>query len=536
MEHSRLKNLLIMDWGVCGYGESLARQYQAVEERIQGCCPDRLVLVEHPSVVTIGRSGTPEDLRVSKEVLDQKGVSLHHVDRGGKATFHGPGQLVLYPIVKIRDNGVHHFLKELLGSVEDLLKDFQLVPEYREGKPGLWVNGAKIASVGLSVRKQVTYHGIALNVNIDPGWFDLIDPCGQKGGKITSMNHETKSQLDMPTVKKGLVAHFSSRFGYRPGKEATVKQKQVHRPEWLTQSTNGPGAISSMEKQLDKSHLATVCQSARCPNQMECFSHGNATFMILGTCCTRRCRFCAVDKGDPHMVDPMEPERVAMAVNELGLTHAVITSVTRDDLADGGAGHFAETICRIRHHCPGVSVEVLVPDFRGHIPSMDLICSVRPDVFNHNIETVPRLYDEIRPTAMYQRSLGLISYGYSRGLLVKSGLMLGLGETDIEIKKVLIDLKHAGCMLLTLGQYLAPSGDHAAVARYVSPEEFEMWGKIAQGMGFRSVAAGALVRSSYRAGQMVGVKVGVSHNHQMGSYAASMAPSGDTGAHLITIR
>ncbi len=518
MAYSGLKKLQVMDWGLLDYGQAFARQQQMVDQRIEGSVPDGLILVEHPSVVTIGRSGSLGDLRVAKEVLDQKKVSLHHVDRGGKATFHGPGQLVGYPIVKVDDKGVHAFVKALLASVADLLKAYQLVPEYKKDQPGLWVNGGKIASIGLSVRNQVTYHGVALNVNIDPGWFDLIDPCGQKKGKMTSMKDELNELLDMSAVKKRLVARFSSRLGYAPGEKATGEKatdKAENRPEWLTKSTNDLGAVVTMEKHLEQLHLATVCQSAQCPNLGECFSQGNATFMILGTSCTRRCRFCAVDKGLPQLLDRQEPHRVAMAVKELGLTHAVVTSVTRDDLSDGGARQFAQTIRRIRQHCPGVSVEVLVPDFKGHIPSMDEICNVRPDVFNHNIETVPRLYNEIRPTAIYQRSLGVLSYAASRGLLVKSGLMLGLGETDIEIKKVLTDLKHAGCMLLTLGQYLAPSKDHVPVARYVSPKEFEMWDEIAREMGFKSVASGPLVRSSYHAGEMIGAHGTSSHNHSM---------------------
>ena len=258
-----------------------------------------------------------------------------------------------------------------------------------------------------------------------------------------------------------------------------------------------------MEKRLQRLRLATVCQSAHCPNQGECFDRGTATFMILGTRCTRRCRFCAVDKGAPHAPDDGEPKRVARAVQQLGLTHAVVTSVTRDDLPDGGAGHFAGTIRQIRKQCPGVSVEVLVPDFNGAIPALDTVCAVRPDVFNHNIETVPRLYAEVRPGADYRRSLGVLSYAAGRGLMTKSGLMLGLGEIKNEIKKTLMDLKYAGCKLLTLGQYLAPSKDHVPVARYVPPEEFEMWAETARGMGFTSVTAGPLVRSSYRAAEMM---------------------------------
>ncbi|NOX32734.1 MAG: lipoyl synthase [Deltaproteobacteria bacterium] len=511
MENPGLKKIQIIDWGVLNYAQALIRQRQLVAERLKGRALDRLILVEHPPVVTIGRSGSLKDLRVAKEVLDQKGVSLHQVDRGGRATFHGPGQLVVYPIVKVRGKDIHSFLKRLLDTVAGVLGDFGLVPEFKKGKPGLWVNTAKIASVGLSVRKHVTYHGIALNVCTDPGWFDLIVPCGQKEEKITSMDHEIDGPVDISNVKKRFVDHFCSQLGYTPSEKANAEPGR--RPSWLVKSTTGLETVDRMEKQLKRLHLATVCQSAHCPNQMECFYQGTAAFMILGTSCTRRCRFCAVDKGAPHSLDDEEPKRVAMAVRELGLTHVVVTSVTRDDLPDGGAGQFAGTIRLIRQYCPGVSVEVLVPDFNGNIPSMDAVCAARPDVFNHNIETVPRLYAGVRPKAEYRRSLGVLSYASSRGLFVKSGLMLGLGETEDEIKKTLMDLKYAGCMLLTLGQYLAPSKDHVAVARYVLPEEFEMWAVTARAMKFASVAAGPLVRSSYRAAQMMGAGKSLFHNN-----------------------
>jgi lipoic acid synthetase len=258
-----------------------------------------------------------------------------------------------------------------------------------------------------------------------------------------------------------------------------------------------------MEKQLADLQLATVCQSAHCPNLGECFAKGTATFMIMGTRCTRRCRFCAVDKGSPTPLDAGEPRRIAMAVRRMGVKHAVVTSVTRDDLPDGGAGHFKKTIQHIHKQCPGVSVEVLVPDFGGAVSAFDTICEAGPEVFNHNIETVPRLYSKIRPGADYRRSLGILAYLAGRGVNTKSGLMLGLGETKDEIRTVLGDLRKANCMLLTLGQYLAPSKAHVPVARYVPPEEFEMWADTARCMGFTSVASGPLVRSSYRADEMM---------------------------------
>lgn len=503
-----MQEIQIIDWGLLDYGQALVRQQQMVAERIRGRSPDRLVLVEHPPVVTIGRSGSLKDLRIAKETLGQKGVSLQTVDRGGQATFHGPGQLVVYPIVKIGDQDLHAFMKRLLDTIADVLRSYRLVSEFKKGKPGVWVNGAKIASVGLAVRKWVTYHGIALNVWTEPRWFDLIVPCGQPGEKITSMDREMDVPVDISDVKKRFAANFCSRHHDSAGEK--INAEPGGRPPWLVKSATDPKAADRMAKRLQRLQLATVCQSADCPNQGECFERGTATFMILGTRCTRRCRFCAVDKGVPHAPDDGEPQRVARAVQQLRLTHAVITSVTRDDLPDGGAGQFARTIQQIRRQCPGVSVEVLVPDFNGAIPALDTVCAVRPDVFNHNVETVPRLYANVRPLAGYRRSLGILSTAAGKGLMVKSGFMLGLGETESEIKKTLLDLKYSGCRLLTLGQYLAPSKDHVPVARYVPPQEFEMWAETARGMGFRFVVSGPLVRSSYRAEEMMDASQSVS--------------------------
>ncbi len=506
-----MKEIKIIDWGILDYAKALVRQQQMVDERIKGCIPDHLIFVEHLPVVTIGRSGSRNDLCVSKAVLEQKGVSLQKVDRGGRATFHGPGQLVVYPIVKVGDKDLHAFLKNLLDTVADVLRSYRLVPEFKEGKPGVWVNGAKIASAGLAVRKWVTCHGIALNVSTDLGGFDLIVPCGQLGEKITSMENRMGALVEMSEVKKRFVAHFFTRHHYTSIKKEPAKPGK--RPEWLVLPANKLKAANRLEKRLAHLQLATVCQSAHCPNQGECFSRGTATFMIMGTRCTRKCRFCAVTKGIPGLLDAKEPERVARAVRQMGITHAVVTSVTRDDLPDGGADHFAETIIEIRKQCPGVSVEVLVPDFSGAMASLDTVCEARPDVFNHNIETVLRLYASIRPFAQYHRSLRILSYAMGRELMTKSGLMLGLGETNNEIKKTLEDLRNVGCKLLTLGQYLAPSKDHVPVARYVPPEEFEMWAATARSMGFRAVAAGPLVRSSYRADDILEVGRLFRHNN-----------------------
>jgi len=256
-----------------------------------------------------------------------------------------------------------------------------------------------------------------------------------------------------------------------------------------------------MRTLLDDGGLHTVCQEARCPNSGECFSRGTATFLILGEVCTRRCRFCAVTQGTPGLPDPEEPHRLAEAAARLALDYVVITSVTRDDLADGGAGAFAAAIRAVRERLPVARIEVLIPDFKGAAAALGEVLAARPDVLNHNLETVARLYPEARPQADYARSLELLGRvrraGF--GIAVKSGLMLGLGETPAEVTAALGDLYDAGCRLLTLGQYIQPRRESLSVARYIPPEEFDAWEKSALAMGFDCVASGPFVRSSYHA-------------------------------------
>jgi len=252
---------------------------------------------------------------------------------------------------------------------------------------------------------------------------------------------------------------------------------------------------------LDRLHLPTVCESARCPNRGECFSHHTATFLILGEVCTRGCAFCAVKRGKPLALEADEPQRLARAVSQLGLRHVVITSVTRDDLPDGGAAHYARVVAAVRKHCPGVRVELLVPDFGGSREALAVVLAAQPDILAHNLETVPRLYPLVRRGADYRRSLEVLKQAkaISPRVTTKSGLMLGLGEESPEIEEVLRDLRQVDCDMLCLGQYLSPSLHHLPVARYVNPDEFDGWRQRALALGFASVAAGALVRSSYKA-------------------------------------
>lgn len=279
---------------------------------------------------------------------------------------------------------------------------------------------------------------------------------------------------------------------------------QPPRPPWLIQRF-APAAVAAVESLLAGHKLHTVCQSAHCPNIGECFGQGTATFLILGSTCTRDCAFCAVPHGSPPPVDPAEPGRVADAVVALGLKFAVITSVTRDDLPDGGAGHFAACIDAIRRASPRTGVEVLTPDFAGDLAALAVVLAARPQVYNHNIETVPRLYGSVRSGADYRRSLGLLAAAARSGVpWVKSGLMVGLGEKEEELRAVLADLAAAGVKAITIGQYLRPSPGHHPVVDYIPPERFAAYKEIALGMGFSHIASGPLVRSSYHAAALAG--------------------------------
>jgi len=274
-------------------------------------------------------------------------------------------------------------------------------------------------------------------------------------------------------------------------------------PEWIKVNWTLTPRFGRVRRCLEAADLPTVCESARCPNRVECWSRGTATFMILGDCCTRNCRFCSVKHGLPEPVRPDEPERVARAVGELGLRYAVVTSVTRDDLPDGGAGQFAATVREIRRLNPGVRVEVLVPDFRGNREAVRTVVEARPHVFAHNVETVRRLQPEIRPQASYETSLAVLRMAAEAsgagGPAVKSGLMVGLGETTAEVVETLEDLRRAGCVMVTVGQYLQADRQCLPVRRFVPPEEFGYYERVALDLGFKSVASGPLVRSSYLA-------------------------------------
>ncbi len=282
------------------------------------------------------------------------------------------------------------------------------------------------------------------------------------------------------------------------------------RPDWLRIRIATPERYREVRSLVSRLRLNTVCQEARCPNIYECWGeHGTATFMILGEVCTRRCGFCAVATGKPEAVDADEPEHVAEAIEAMGLKHAVITSVDRDDLADGGAGHWAAVIEAVHERCPGTAVEVLTPDFRGVGDALDVVLGARPEIFSHNMETVPRLYREARPGSRYERSLALLAEASARrdrgeyAGRVKTGIMVGLGETFEEVHATLADIRGAGAQVLTIGQYLRPTAEHLPVDRFVTPEEFAELREHALEIGFLHCESGPLVRSSYHAHEHV---------------------------------
>lgn len=283
----------------------------------------------------------------------------------------------------------------------------------------------------------------------------------------------------------------------------TAPRHKAKKPPWLKRRLPSGPVFEQTRQLLRKGSLHTVCQEAQCPNMFECFSRHTATFLILGDRCTRNCRFCAVQQGPDAPPDPGEPERVAVAAREMGLTYVVITSVTRDDLPDGGASVFAGVITALRDSSPGIRVEVLIPDFKGDPLALQAVLDAGPDVLNHNIETVPRLYSRVRPQADYRQSLQLLAraHAYRPDIPTKSGIMLGLGEADAEVRQALEDLRSVHCRVVTIGQYLQPSPDHLPVDRFVTPDQFARWQRIALDLGFAEAPSGPFVRSSYNASE-----------------------------------
>ena len=285
--------------------------------------------------------------------------------------------------------------------------------------------------------------------------------------------------------------------------DSTVPQGEANaplrKPAWLRRPLASDRRFFTTSALLNEQGLSTVCKEANCPNRQECFSSGTATFLILGETCTRNCRFCNIHPGQTSAPDPTEPQRVAQAAVTLGLRHVVVTSVTRDDLADGGSAQFAAVIRELRQALPQSSVEVLIPDFQGDASALRTVMDAKPDIINHNVETHPSLYAQVRPQADYAQSLELLRRVNDGGMTAKSGLMVGLGETDDQVRQVMADLHAAGCSIVTIGQYLPPTSQHHRLDRYVTPEQFDEYAAYGRSLGLRHVFSGPLVRSSYHA-------------------------------------
>ena len=488
------------------YDEALVLQ-RAIHARTDD---DYLLLLEHPHTYTLGKRADPAHVLVAPESV---GADLITTDRGGDVTYHGPGQLVGYPIGELaasaagmRDVVAH--VRRIEAALIEALGEFGLSGTRVEGRSGVWIGNAKIAAIGVRVARGRTMHGFALNVDCDLSMFDHIVPCGITDAGVTSMARELDGAPKMATVVESV-----SRAWARVTRRLTVEWAGVanarvaepesvpsgRRPAWMKVTADLGTEYRELKRLVHEQSLHTVCEEAGCPNIFECWAQGTATFMILGDRCTRACGFCLVDTRKPFPIDADEPRRVADAVATLGLSHAVITSVARDDVPDGGAAGFAATIQAVRDRNPRTTIEVLIPDCKGDAAALDVIFDAAPDVLNHNLETVARLQRLARPSAGYARSLALLARSKDAGLVTKSGIILGMGEETGEVRTAIRDLRAAGVDLLTLGQYLRPSPAHLPVARWVTPAEFDELGEFARSLGFAHVESGPLVRSSYHA-------------------------------------
>jgi lipoyl synthase len=498
---------------------------------------DYILLFEHPATYTRGIRTQAEHFLVPIESL--KAVVID-ADRGGDVTYHAPGQVVAWAIVTVADDpsaGKSHVTKledAVIATVRHFDRRGQLGLVGRlEGYPGVWadVEGtpSKIAAVGVRTERNElglrrTLHGVALNVDIDMDGFAAIVPCGIADKPVASL---TTLGLEVTSlaVEEQLGVELEARLGGHAGvarvdrSPATTSDERPllrrlrkagvdpdagipirsRKPEWLRIEAHMGNEYQSLRTLTEDLRLVTVCEEAGCPNIFECWSAGTATFMVNGERCTRACGFCLIDTRKPFALDPTEPDRVAEAVVRLKLAHAVITCVARDDLADGGAGAIAATVLAIRERSPHTNVEVLTSDLKGDRASLQLIIDARPDVMNHNVETVARLQRAVRPSAGYLRSLTVLARSVQAGLTTKSGLMVGLGETPDEVEEVLADMAAVGVSIATIGQYLRPTEQHLPVARWWEPSEFDDLAERGKRLGLSHVQSSPLTRSSYHA-------------------------------------
>ncbi|MGZ4804804.1 MAG: lipoyl synthase [Ilumatobacteraceae bacterium] len=522
------------------YREALAVQEALFSHGIE----DHLLLLEHPHVFT---HGPRADLSVNVLVDPASvGADLVSVKRGGDVTYHGPGQLVGYPIVNVSNamgagDHVGAIQRVIVASLVELgVGDVGCLDEY----PGVWVGVSgpdprKICAIGVRLAHGRTMHGFALNVAPDLRYMrDYIVPCGIPDKPVTSLREEGIG-ASLEDVAGVVARHAAAMWGngaierqdvawkHRPddlsafsrgeGPGAVVPWAVVRRlaqvgvadglaittrkPDWLRPKVvHGPEVIA-LKKTVRGLGLVTVCEEAGCPNLSDCWADGTATFMVLGERCTRACGFCLIDTRKPEAPAFDEPGRVAAAVAEMGLAHAVLTMVARDDLADGGMAHVARCVDAIRERCPGTRIETLISDAKGDAESLSLLFDVRPDVLNHNMETVARLQRAVRPSAGYARSLSVLARAKAAGLTTKSGLIVGMGETPDEVDGCLADLAGIGVDIVTIGQYLRPTTHHLPVARWVEPAEFDRWKGVGEALGIGHVEASPLTRSSYHARQ-----------------------------------
>jgi lipoyl synthase len=491
----------------------------AVQRRLFTSDDRYLLLLEHPHVFTLGVRADPRHVLVDPESV---GAELVHADRGGDVTYHGPGQLVGYPIVDVPfgPDAVPNYVHSVEQLVIDTLADLGLVgASRRPGYPGVWVGDSKICAIGVRVSRGRSMHGFALNVDADLSYFSHIVPCGIVDKSVTSLAAEgvvasMTEVVDAVATRAGPVwgpeIERQDASGGTNRRDDNGKYRQhgeglqieARKPEWLRSRAHMGPEFLELKRTMRSLDLVTVCEEAGCPNIFECWGDGTATFMINGERCTRACGFCLVDTRRPDLLpDPTEPEHVAEAVARMGLAHAVITAVARDDLPDGGAAQFAACVEAVRRRCPGTSIELLIPDCKGDAGALDTVFASQPDVLNHNLETVLRLQRSVRPSASYARSLAVLALAKDAGLTAKSGIILGMGESEDEVVAAMADLRNVGVDILTLGQYLRPSAAHLPVQRWWTPEEFDNLRIVGEAMGFAHVQASPMTRSSYHARQ-----------------------------------
>jgi lipoic acid synthetase len=512
-EQTENMSLSICDYGLSDYGEVLQQQLHFHRQRCEGKIPDTVLIAEHQPVITLGARQSANKLLAGFSDLKKNNIDIVETRRGGGATAHNPGQLVFYPILHLPDLGlgISEYIRELEATGAELLEQLGVKSRRRKGLPGLWVGKRKIASIGVRVSKSVTYHGMAINIQNDLSIFDYLIPCGLDGVEMTSVLNETGKKYSMNEVKSRLsqllVRHFKS--------EIRNPKSEIGRlPPWLKRPLPASGKYNTTETVLQSLGIKTICHSANCPNRGQCWGRGTATVLILGNICTRNCKFCSVSTGKPKPPDPTELERLAEMVKQMGLKYLVITSVCRDDLPDGGAGHFRDCIRAVRRRCPDVKIEILTPDFRYcQNEAIEILAAEilshrdhrghREFVFAHNVETVPSLYSKARSGGDYQRSLNLLKMAKEScdGVPTKSSIMLGLGETDAEVEEVLRDLRRVGCDRIVIGQYLKPSKNSLEVVEYIRPEKFAWWRQKAIDVGFSWVISAPFARSSYFAEQ-----------------------------------